>query len=397
MLKFLNYFFLAYILIKPAFNMLFYSIDGAGRIQILLGVMILLFNITNREFQKVLKLPSVVIWGLWGIYSAINWLLHRVENDVVPWIFICNDIFLVWVVLVVAIYESNRNYYSILKFILYSFVCYLLCGLVFQSGAEYATTGRGGAILGNMLPLTSLSMVATASFMYVKKWLKSRTFILIVVLSICAILFVATRKALGGLLIILLFLFAAKYPLNNVKSWAYMFCFSLIFYIGILLIMNYTVLGERMQTIDESAAIYNTSDVALLNLLGDRAYFYIRGIQIFKEHPLTGIGINNFMYIDASELPFHTEYMTQLAENGILGTVLYILFYISVFNQIINAKKNKIIGAEYWVYIGWMIVILFISLTAWVYSFKHYYIVIGLVIGGILNNKKIYDENRTRN
>ena len=161
--------------------------------------------------------------------------------------------------------------------------------------------------------------------------------------------------------------------------------------------MNYTVLGERMQTIDESAAIYNTSDVALLNLLGDRAYFYIRGIQIFEEHPLTGIGINNFMYIDASELPFHTEYMTQLAENGILGTVLYIFFYISVFNQIINAKKNKIIGAEYWVYIGWMIVILFISLTAWVYSFKHYYIVIGLVIGGILNNKKIYDENRTRN
>lgn len=387
MLKFLNYFFIAYVLIKPALNMLFQTIDGAGRIQIMLGVMILLFNMGNREFHKILKLPSVAIWGLWGIYTSINWLLNRVESDVTPWIFIGNDIFLVWVALVVAIYESKINYYLTLKFVLYCFSCYVLLGLLFQSGAEYEMTGRGGAILGNMLPLTSISMVATASFMYVKKWLKLRTFILIVALSVCAILLVATRKALGGLVILILFILIAKYPLNNVKSWVYMLSLCLIFYIGLSVIMNYTVLGERMQSIDDAASEFNTSNIAILDILGDRAYFYIRGIEVFMEHPLTGIGINNFMYIDSSELPFHTEYMTQLAENGILGTVLYILFYFSIFKQIHNARRNKVIGAEYWVYLGWMFALLFISLTAWVYSFKHYYIVIGLVIGGIISKK----------
>ena len=398
MLKFLNYFFLAYVLLKPVLNMLFYSIDGAGRIQIMLGMLVLFFNINNHEFQKVLKLPSVVIWGLWGIYSTINWLLHRVENNVIPWIFIGNDIFLVWVVLVVAIYESKKNYHSILKFVLYSFVCYVLFGLLFQSGAKYDDmAGRGGAILGNMLPLTSLSMVATASFMYIKKWLKIRSYIVIVILSICAILMVATRKAFGGLLIILVFLLLAKYPLKSIKNWVYLLVTGLVFSVGLSLIMDYTVLGERFHNIDETASVYNTSDIPLLNILGDRAYFYIRGVEVFKEHPLTGIGINNFMYTDSAELPFHTEYMTQLAENGILGTILYILFYFSIFKQIHDAKKNRIIGDGYWVYIGWMIAILFVSLTAWVYSFKHYYIVIGLIIGGILNNRKIYDENCARN
>ena len=208
---------------------------------------------------------------------------------------------------------------------------------------------------------------------------------------------VATRKAFGGLLIILVFLLLAKYPLKSIKNWVYLLVTGLVFSVGLSLIMDYTVLGERFHNIDETASVYNTSDIPLLNILGDRAYFYIRGVEVFKEHPLTGIGINNFMYTDSAELPFHTEYMTQLAENGILGTILYILFYFSIFKQIHDAKKNRIIGDGYWVYIGWMIAILFVSLTAWVYSFKHYYIVIGLIIGGILNNRKIYDENCARN
>lgn len=397
MLKFLNYFYLAYVLIKPALNMIFFSFDGAGRIPILLGIMILFFNINNTEFKKVLKLPSVVIWSLWGIYTIINWSFNRVENEVVPWIFIGNDIFGVWIAFVIVIYESKRNYHAILKLVLSCLCCYVLLGLIFQSVTEDVTTGRRGAIIGNLLPLTSVSMVAVATFLSVKKWLTNKIFILILLLSISTILFVATRKALGALLIILFFWYIAKHPLNSLKNWFYVFCLGIVFCIGLSLIIDYTVLGERLQNIDETADVYNTSNIAILDILGDRAYFYIKGIELFKDHPISGIGINNFMYIDELEMPLHTEYMTQLVENGILGTVLYIMFYFNIFKQIIGARKKQIICTEYWPYIGWMIAILFISLTAWVYSFKHYYIVLGLIIGGILNNKMLYDKSRTYN
>lgn len=396
MLKLINYFFLAYILVKPGLGFLFYSIDGAGRISILLGILILLLNINNIEFRKVLKSTPVLIWGLWGIYTAVNWLFHRVETVQVPWIFIGNQIFLVWIAMVVVTYECRRNYQTTLKFILSCLVIYVLIGLLFQRDTIYQS-GRGGAALGNVLPLTSLSMVATAIFMYVKKWLTLKNLVIIIILSLAAILFVATRKALGGLIIILFFLLITKYPLNNVKNFLSLIFGLLVFYVGLSFMLDNTILGERMHGIDESANQFNTSNLRILNFLGDRAYFYIKGWEIFKEHPLTGIGINNFMYIDKLKLPFHTEYMAQLAENGIIGTILYVLFYCNIFKQIIRARKYHIIGNEYWPYLGWMFAVLFISLTAWVYSFVHYYIVFGLVIGGIQKSLIDYEKNSTYN
>ena len=396
MLKLINYFFLAYILVKPGLGFLFYSIDGAGRISILLGILILLLNINNIEFRKVLKSTPVLIWGLWGIYTAVNWLFHRVETVQVPWIFIGNQIFLVWIAMVVVTYECRRNYQTTLKFILSCFVIYVIFGLLFQRDTIYQS-GRGGAVLGNVLPLTSLSMVATAVFMYVKKWLTLKNLVIIIILSLAAILFVATRKALGGLIIILFFLLITKYPLNNVKNFLSLIFGLLVFYVGLSFMLDNTILGERMHGIDESANQFNTSNLRILNFLGDRAYFYIKGWEIFKEHPLTGIGINNFMYIDKLKLPFHTEYMAQLAENGIIGTILYVLFYCNIFKQIIRARKYHIIGNEYWPYLGWMFAVLFISLTAWVYSFVHYYIVFGLVIGGIQKSLIDYEKNSTYN
>lgn len=396
MLKLINYFFLAYILIKPGLGFLFYSIDGAGRISILLGILILLLNINNIEFRKVLKSAPVLIWGLWGVYTAVNWLFHRVETVQVPWIFIGNQIFLVWIAMVVVTYECRRNYQTTLKFILSCFVIYVIFGLLFQRDTIYQS-GRGGAVLGNVLPLTSLSMVATAVFMYVKKWLTLKNLVIIIILSLAAILFVATRKALGGLLILLFFLLITKYPLNNVKNFLSLIFGLLVFYVGLSFMLDNTILGERMHGIDESANQFNTSNLRILNFLGDRAYFYIKGWEIFKEHPLTGIGINNFMYIDKLKLPFHTEYMTQLAENGIIGTILYVSFYCNIFKQIIRARKYHIISNEYWPYLGWMFAVLFISLTAWVYSFVHYYIVFGLVIGGIQKSLIDYEKNSTYN
>lgn len=390
MLKALNYFFLAYILIKPGFSFLIYGFDGAGRISIALSLIVLITHINNYEFRKVLFSSSSVIWWFWGIYTSINWFFKRIDPEQTAWIFLGNQIYLVWIALVVTIYEARKDGQSVFKWILGSFVIYVVIGLLFQSNSQYEDSNRQGAILGNTLPLNSLCMFAVACFMYVKQWLTTKRLIAVLLLCLAAILLVATRKALGGVFILLFFLLITKYPLHKAKNVFYIGLGFLLLYAGFSVIMDHTVLGERMQNIDEAGENFNTSGIPLLNLLGDRAYFYIRGWELFLEHPLTGIGIGNFVYIDDLELPFHTEYMVQLAENGIVGTILYLSFYISLFKQIFRAKRKHIIGSEYLICAGWMYTILFISLTAWVYSFIHYYIVIGLVIGYI---QKMYLEN----
>ena len=93
MQKALNYFFIAYIIIKPAISQLIHSFDGAGRISIALSLLIIITHINNYRFKKVLTSSSVVVWGFWGIYTAFNWAFKRIDPNQTAWIYLGNQIY----------------------------------------------------------------------------------------------------------------------------------------------------------------------------------------------------------------------------------------------------------------------------------------------------------------
>lgn len=393
MLKALNYLFIGYTIIKPAVTALAFSFDGSGRLHIMLTFLVVLLNLNDREFRKSLSTPVVIIWGVWGLYAGLNWIFKGIPHDrLSDFIYLGNCIYLIWFSLLIAVNETRRDRDVFLKFTLYCFICYLLMGLIFQSGASYENSDRQGALLGNMLPLNGLSLFSIASILWITDKITSKQLFLILLLVMSAILFVATRKALGGLFIMIFFLLLAKYSLERAENVFYISVGCLILYIVISVIMANSVLGNRMNDIEKSANHFNTTDIKFLNILGDRAYFYIKGWNLFLKHPFTGIGIGNFAQIDVLKLPFHTEYMSQLAENGIIGTLLYLWFNIRIFQSIVRARIRGIIDSEFWPFIGWMASLLFISLTAWTYSFSHYFIVIGVITGYIQSKENEIEE-----
>jgi O-antigen ligase len=70
------------------------------------------------------------------------------------------------------------------------------------------------------------------------------------------------------------------------------------------------------------------------------------GWELFKSQPLSGIGTGNFNYtvkdldLYQAESGAHNEFIRILAEEGILGIVAYLLFYILLFYEIL--KRDKI-------------------------------------------------------
>ena len=106
------------------------------------------------------------------------------------------------------------------------------------------------------------------------------------------------------------------------------------------------------------------------------------GWKIFIEHPWFGVGLSNFQIETGYPLPIHSEYIVQLCEGGIVGSILFIMFYLNILKCIISVKtSNKDNLGIYLLFLSLFLTVCFINLTAWTYQFSHYFICFGLIIG----------------
>lgn len=379
----LNKFFIGYTIIQPTlFGLGFLKFDGAGHIYMLMTAIILLLNYSNWNFWNLFRIPAVKLWTVWCLYVAIAWILMDSNGrgtELQPHVFLFNYVFKPLVALILCVYEGRRNTRSFVRFLFICFTISIIFGLLFQRDASPAGE-RGGELLGNNLPLEAVCYLAIASFGYINGWLKGKYYVVVILLVTASVLMVATRKAFMAELIILLFTAGSKFKLNSAKNFLLLLSTLLIAYFACSYIIDNTVLGERMNSIEESGEKYNTSDIAFLNFLGDRAFFYIVGWGLFLKFPITGIGLFNFAKVTGTSFPIHSEYIVQLCETGLIGFTLYVLYVLSLFKSIrairkFDGKSNARL------FYGWMAALLFISLTAWTYQFPRYFIVTGLMVG----------------
>lgn len=383
-----NYIYILYIILHPAISRLIIGFDGAGHIYMLLAFVIAFLNFNNRAFWSEFKIQPIFIWCIWCIYAATTWYFHGINStNLESYIFIFDKIFNPFITLFITCHESHKNPKRISKLILIGYIIYVILGIILQEPSGKGM--RGGELLGNGLSLNGVCLVAIASICYIKGWCGKKIYILSIFLCTYAVIYVATRKALFSELIIISSVLLAKFNIKNLKDISLMTFAIIVIYIAYSYILDNTLLGERLSTIEDSSTKWNTTSYSLLNFLGDRAYFYINGWQLFLDHPIIGIGLFNFGIFMNSRLPIHSEYIVQLCELGLIGSFIYIGYISSIFKKIKQLRvirENKISLVFY----GWMASLLFISLTTWTYEFPRYFLITGIIIGycSRLNNKK---------
>ena len=379
---FFSYLFIALAILERPLVVKF----GLNGIHVIAEITMLLATIEyvwERGFRAAFSSFPVVIWGIWIAYSLVNWyFFSEVRNpSLYEPLYTLKRFMLPISMLIIAYFEGNRNLNKLLKFILMIMSLYIIIGLVFQNSAVgVSIEERGGELLGNELPLVACVMSFFAFLAYRRRMIPFWIVVFLNVLVLTAIFSMATRKALGAWLIIFVFSVMASVSNRKPSTIIVMILVVLGLYWGYGYVMDNTIMGQRMGMIEYASSGYlNDNSSLFLRAMGDRAIFYTSGWKLFTENPINGIGITNFVAYNLSDNRIHSEYMVELCENGILGTMLYVVFMLSIINSVFRSfryEQREIVM----VCLGGMVAILFISFYAWTYDVVYYFLLYGVVL-----------------
>lgn len=385
----INLAYLVFLIVWQPIRMLTIQIDGKGRIPFLLTLFVLLYNLfANPDVRKLMWKKPFVIWLIWIVYAFVNMMVKGYHFDSnTPLFYLVNKLLAPYLALALACHEGVVNRKRLVKLLVFAFTFYCFLGFFFMGRAHSEddsslTLGNGLAIYGSFLVFL---LIAARN----EEAISGFSFSTLVVLALLMIISTATRKAFGVVVILIAFYGLSQVSLKP-KNIIFVIVLAIGAYVGVEYVMDNTYLGERLANTSEQAEsrIDYASDSKFLQFVGDRAPHYVLGWEIFKQHPVTGIGLYNFMHVSGFQERLHTDYMVQFTENGLIGIALFALYYfwyIKNLNKLRRTSENKskaVIG------LGWIVAVLFLGLSAWTYDMPAAFICSGVVASFVYSYNK---------
>lgn len=313
--------------------------DAAGRIPMLLSIIVLIKIFIDKSNRKILLSSPILFWFIWTIYAVVNTLIIGLNKDMEILAFSYTSLApcLILSLVVCRKIVEERTVFNILFLALFT----RLLLIVFFQGIGH--DGRlGGEMHSNQIGVNAIAFLFILILKLYRKEIKTYIFFLFYLFALIIALLTASRNAFLGISILSIALFLLYSKTHLLKKIGISSLISLLMITSIILVKNHTLMGERLLSTTEQAEKSKTETRSkILNTLGDRAVFYVQGWKIFKENPLNGIGLWNYI-IRSRDYVQHSEYMLQLSELGIIGFVLFFLYYFSVFRYIINVHTRNI-------------------------------------------------------
>lgn len=344
----------------------------------------------NYNYFKLMKTPPVLFWAVWVIYNYINWKMIGLVNADNTILFILNNFVYPIITMSIIYFEGRKDLRRTTLFVLFSLSLYVVLGMLIGdrgvSQADIIDPNRGGNRLGNMLPLTACIMAFFSIMAYAKGWINKKWVFVLLTITLVPIFLGATRKAIGGWGLIVAMSFFTRFNLNRPADFFKVLFLIIALYLSYTYIMEDTYLGERLMTTEEQGEDSNDTGIKGLNYLGDRATYYILGWELFLEHPINGIGLRNFQIVADFPFVIHSEYIVQICECGLIGTILFILFMGSMIACIVKMSKTN--SRLFFVCIGGILCMLFLNFTAWTYNGNAFFAMYGLILAVCYHEKK---------
>lgn len=321
-------------------NTILFHIDGAGRIPLILLILSLLLTI-NAIIHISLHKP-LIIYLVLAIYMFVNGMIkggwehyESYESSGVYLLFfrIFMAPFYMFLVAKMAFYDFNKT----LKVVTWGFLLYCIICLL-GAGESHAHEGRlGEAINANEIGLVAAILFIVVLLQYIRGSFSLFYFIAFSAISLFTIFETGSRMAISMVIIVavLVLLFTQKnYKLHSLF---YMIVSLLIGYFVIRYIMDNTLLGARFQTTSQEMEFSELATGTFLDKFGDRGLQYYYSWPFFTRNILTGIGFDNWAdYNPIGSYRFHSEYLVQYCECGLIGISLYLYFLISLFHRLLK-------------------------------------------------------------
>lgn len=381
LIKAYNLFYIFMAIIWQPFQIYVLKVDGAGRTIMIMSILVVLLNLLEFWRQKeFFKSSTFFCWTFLLCYSMINAFYKGFYAEYGTFVFLRNNFLDPFILLVVLLLELNDDKRTSLWVIWVALGVYLLICLPYFSLNDEGRFDAEG--IGNLYPLHAVAFLFVSSVLFVEEKIRMWFFV-VVALGVSVIIYMSgTRKAFGAEIILLLGVVLNNGKKRNIWAWLRLVFFGGILAVGIYYVMTRTSVGERLQEgTDDYFYVQlvenNKVNDLLMTLLGDRAVQYESAIELFHEHFWTGIGLTNFMDMSGGELVLHSEYMVQLCENGVIGFVLLMLFYILLTIGLLRNRKyekRKVNMALFGLF-----AVLFINFTSWTYCMNYIMVIYAII------------------
>lgn len=345
-MKKVNYFLLLLFLIA---NSAFRLGTGFDAIIVRLSFFGLLFSIFI--FNKKFKISSILKWGLifWS-YFFISILWAKNSSDTLNRLDLAIQI-LGCYIFIPNLIEKKSDIKTVLKYLIFSSTTAMILLALRTPIYEYGTERLGEAIgqnpngFGMIMSVSAIFCLYFYQFEKNKKNGKILFLVLLIAFSLFSLLS-GSKKALLLLIcgIVFLELFATK---KTKRLRGLLITVAIVPTILYLVFNNqtlYSVLGYRLEKTFMTITNQSTNIMIDQSLI-ERKYFREQAIYLFKQHPIVGVGGNNFTSymrsINYKHVAYsHNNYTELLATLGLIGFMIYYLFYAYIVITLLKMLKK---------------------------------------------------------
>lgn len=353
-------------------------LDGAGRVPFVLYMLsfILLFR---KLIRTAIKVP-IIFYILLTLFQFCNALIKGsplLEES--SYLLIVHLLCPLITMLVVTHCARRKFNYTLrlctIGLFIYSCFCIVFSGL-------FSIERTDADINANEIALYSAINVGLFLLCYVRRLISFNKLLFV---AIPLILVVITGSKMGFAMVALMFVGLWVNMVSN-KSLSYKlkgFIVLAIMLSALIYILNHFEVGSRFEEMNDINQNLVTGTV--LDNFGDRGAQYYFSWPVFKEHPVTGIGIGNWSQLNPTGHVCHSEYLVQYLEGGLICFSLFILFWIYLFKKLKLRKKfihnstldKGTINLMYFILAS----IIFSNSVLWSYDMHCVFIVYALVLG----------------
>jgi O-antigen ligase len=242
-----------------------------------------------------------------------------------------------YVVLFLTVYEIVQKEKKAHFFVISMFAISLAGIIIALTRQQYIFSRLVISLHSNANSLGNLCIICVCTGIYIafcfkKGWI---SLILSAPVAFYAAILTASKKALLISVLVL-----ALYIIFRYFDWLkehFVGVITCTIAIAVILFVKRTDIIKAWETTTVYTRIQRASDIDI-----GRLDLYREAFNVFKQHPLFGVGFQCFQYYSTSGLYAHSAYAEVLAGTGIIGVALWGMYYLSILLKSIHlAYSNK--------------------------------------------------------
>lgn len=310
---------------------------------LLLIVALFTFLLKDDRVSNTLRvnIPNKLLFLLsvgFTMYTVLSASLLYSDNPNVSFTSLTDMIFSVILLLIVFLHVAGiekDNYFNYLS------------GLLIVIGIAYIipvylgvlTGSDRGSSLGGPNVSTRIIFFAACCSMYRFKMTGKFIYSILSILFLCGILFIGSRGGLVGAITTIFVLLLFKYVL---RKWRIKKKINISFKKIIFTIIGFTVILYLFEPLKR---VYETRIASTLFRGSEGVYtagrdmLYLRALEMIKEKPIFGHGLNGFATSSFYNYP-HNFLLELMVDIGILGVIFFILLLVFAISIIIRYKNT---------------------------------------------------------